>query len=302
MDARALCAVLLDPHDQAQYALGSALALALGQAGAAPLQAALPKVAPHGRAPGGVYALYYTNRAHPLYGGCLRDVPLYIGKAMAPCHAESQRVQRVTRHPVAARLADHRKSIEQARNLDVADFVYKHLDVNYAWIEGVETVLIQHHQPLWNTVLRGFGNHAPGRGRTGQKRSEWDTLHPGRPWAAQLACDVPSAVHVDNVRRVCAQRGLAPCISWTSNPLVYSTSKSSSSSSSSPSAPSSPVSSAPSPASSPSSDAHSASASPSESSAASMSSAHGAGAACDTAASSLSSSVSLRMPTGFGGC
>lgn len=31
-----------------------------------------------------------------------------------------------------------------------------------------------------------FLNHDPGRGRRGQEKSAWDTLHPGRHWAATL--------------------------------------------------------------------------------------------------------------------
>jgi len=46
-----------------------------------------------------------------------------------------------------------------------------------------ERFLIEHYRPVWNTVVDGFGNHAPGRGRASMKRPRWDILHPGRPWA-----------------------------------------------------------------------------------------------------------------------
>ena len=49
-----------------------------------------------------------------------------------------------------------------------------------------ETAAISMHQPLWNTLIDGFGNHDPGKGRYEQMRSKWDTLHPGRPWAERL--------------------------------------------------------------------------------------------------------------------
>jgi hypothetical protein len=39
---------------------------------------------------------------------------------------------------------------------------------------------------LWNDVLLGFGNNAPGGGRGRQKRSRWHTVHPGRSWAKRL--------------------------------------------------------------------------------------------------------------------
>ena len=50
-------------------------------------------------------------------------------------------------------------------------------------IGTVEAALIKISQPLWNTVVDGFGNHDPGSGRYEQARSDWDVLHPGRLWA-----------------------------------------------------------------------------------------------------------------------
>jgi hypothetical protein len=46
-------------------------------------------------------------------------------------------------------------------------------------------MLIEHHQPVWNKIIDGFGNHDPGKGRYNQQRSAWDTLHPGRSWASK---------------------------------------------------------------------------------------------------------------------
>ena len=54
-------------------------------------------------------------------------------------------------------------------------------------ISSVEAQLIRTYTPLWNTIVDGFGNHDPGRGRYNQSRSEWEILHPGRPWADRLA-------------------------------------------------------------------------------------------------------------------
>jgi len=50
--------------------------------------------------------------------------------------------------------------------------------------------------PLWNTVIDGFGNHDPGAGRYNQAKSAWDVLHPGRPWAERLSGASP---HVEDV-------------------------------------------------------------------------------------------------------
>jgi hypothetical protein len=46
----------------------------------------------------------------------------------------------------------------------------------------VEAELIRRYAPLWNSTIDGFGNHDPGAGRREQAKSEWDVLHPGRPW------------------------------------------------------------------------------------------------------------------------
>ena len=54
-------------------------------------------------------------------------------------------------------------------------------------VSAVEAQLIRRFSPLWNSVVDGFGNHDPGKGRYEQARSEWDVLHPGRPWAERLA-------------------------------------------------------------------------------------------------------------------
>jgi hypothetical protein len=50
-------------------------------------------------------------------------------------------------------------------------------------IGTVEAALIRHYLPLWNTVIDGFGNHDPGKGRYEQAKSDWDVCHPGRAWA-----------------------------------------------------------------------------------------------------------------------
>jgi hypothetical protein len=49
-----------------------------------------------------------------------------------------------------------------------------------------ERFLIEHHQPLWNVCLDGFGNHDPGKGRHQGEITWWGALHPGRVWAARL--------------------------------------------------------------------------------------------------------------------
>ena len=84
------------------------------------------------------------------------------------------------------RLREHARSVEAAENLNVADFTYKHMAVVPVWITLAERFLIEHYKPVWNLCLDGFGDHDPGSGRRDSQRSWWDTLHPGRSWAAAL--------------------------------------------------------------------------------------------------------------------
>ena len=58
------------------------------------------------------------------------------------------------------------------------------------WIGLTEQVLISEYRPTWNVVVDGFGHHDQGRTRRNQRRSRWDTLHPGRSWAAHYQDNV----------------------------------------------------------------------------------------------------------------
>jgi len=80
-------------------------------------------------------------------------------------------------------------------NLQTEDFncrftILTHIETDL--IGPVEAELIRRYQPLWNCVIDGFGNHDPGSGRYNQAPSEWDVLHPGRPWAERLTGVLPS--------------------------------------------------------------------------------------------------------------
>jgi hypothetical protein len=66
------------------------------------------------------------------------------------------------------------------------DFQCRFLVVDDIWIPLAESMLIEIFRPAWNMVIDGFGIHAPGKGRYGQQRSVWDSLHPGRSWAERL--------------------------------------------------------------------------------------------------------------------
>ena len=134
----------------------------------------------------GVYTLHYTGDFSP-YSDIEEGVPIYVGKADPP--GRRQGCTTSTNSPITVlsrRLQEHAESIEAASNVNLADFRCRWLVLDPVWIGLTEQVLISEYQPIWNVVLDGFGNHDPGAGRRNQRRSRWDTLHPGREWALSL--------------------------------------------------------------------------------------------------------------------
>jgi hypothetical protein len=140
----------------------------------------------------GVYALYYTGD-FPLYMEISRrnearqwNLPIYVGKAIPPGGRTGGLDQAV--RAVGAlrdRLRRHAQSLDQAVNLDLADFHFRALVIDDVWIPLGENMLIESFRPLWNTSLSGFGSNPTGGPRAGQASSRWDTLHPGRAGAGQ---------------------------------------------------------------------------------------------------------------------
>ncbi len=144
----------------------------------------------------GVYAIYYTGSLDYVGDGSLRDVPVYVGKAVpAGARKGTSRADPAADRTLHRRLRDHAKSIEQAENLSLDDARCRYLVVVPVWISLAERFLLGHFRPLWNTVLDGFGNHDPGRGRVNSARPRWDIMHPGRPWAGRLrAVETPDDI------------------------------------------------------------------------------------------------------------
>jgi hypothetical protein len=160
----------------------------------------------------GIYAIYYTG-SFPLYGkiaaanknGLFRW-PIYVGKATPRGGRRGGVGIADDPGPVLFnRIREHCRSLEQAQNLDVADFFCRHLVVDDIWIPLGESLLIDMFKPVWNMLLDGFGNHAPGSGRYNQQRSPWDMVHPGRDWAERCAENQTS--HKDIVASV--KKGVA---------------------------------------------------------------------------------------------
>lgn len=121
--------------------------------------------------------------------------PIYVGKAVpAGWRTARGNVTTLIGQRLYGRLAEHVTSLQHASNLDPEDFRCRFMILSGTetdLITSVEAELIRIYRPLWNSVVDGFGNHDPGIGRRAQAPSEWDTLHPGRPWAARLTGQAP---------------------------------------------------------------------------------------------------------------
>lgn len=157
----------------------------------------------------GIYALFYDGD-FPAYGelaeqnrNCPASWPVYVGKA-APSARKGEKMPEEAKvistyigTSLYGRMRNHRKSIEAASNLDVRDFSVKLLVLSYIWVPMAETTMISRYRPLWNTVVDGFGNHDPGKGRINGMRSRWDTLHPGRPWASKYPERAESSLDIE---------------------------------------------------------------------------------------------------------
>ncbi len=120
--------------------------------------------------------------------------PIYVGKAVPPGWRKARKIQ-ASSAALYNRLKEHSRSIQQAQNLDIGDFMCQFIILENDesnLISTIEAELIRRSMPLWNTVIDGFGNHDPGSGRYNQAKSEWDVLHPGRSWVRRLTGLAPS--------------------------------------------------------------------------------------------------------------
>ena len=150
---------------------------------------------------GGVYTIYYRG-GFETYEGMAPDDPIYVGKADLPGKRQGRAAPKRADQALYRRLAEHAGSVRYAKNLDLADFRCQWLVLDPIWIGLTEQVLISEHRPIWNVVVDGFGQHNQGRTRRNQRRSRWDPLHPGRPWAnlCQDGADSTADIPVDVIR------------------------------------------------------------------------------------------------------
>jgi hypothetical protein len=134
----------------------------------------------------GVYAIYYTGDFPAYQPARGTEIPLYVGKADPAVPRADTAVEQGER--LCGRLRDHAKSVRLAENLDLDDFPCRFLVVKSAWQNTAETYLINRFKPVWNKEMKvayGFGKHGDAPTTRSNRRSAWDTIHPGRHWAGQ---------------------------------------------------------------------------------------------------------------------
>ncbi|EJC63250.1 hypothetical protein QWA_06565 [Alcaligenes faecalis subsp. faecalis NCIB 8687] len=135
----------------------------------------------------GVYAIYVRPDADTIYRDVLHEeYPIYVGKAV-PSGSRQGRSTTSNRQ-LRSRLMEHRRSIEQG-GMPASAFYCRFMimqGLGEDLIPAMESTLIRRYHPIWNSYIDGFGIHTPGAGRFNQQPSEWDTLHPGRPWLDKL--------------------------------------------------------------------------------------------------------------------
>jgi hypothetical protein len=138
----------------------------------------------------GVYAIYYHGNSYkayqPLSG---TETPIYVGKAdPANAHAETAEAQGTALYN---RLKEHAGSITKAK-INLNEFRYRSAAIQSGMQSAVEDYLIRLFQPIWNKEVKvcfGIGKHGDKASTRTNKRSPWDTMHPGRKWAADTTMD-----------------------------------------------------------------------------------------------------------------
>jgi hypothetical protein len=151
----------------------------------------------------GVYVIYYRGDFSPYSAIAHANAeewkqPIYVGKAI-PRGGRKGGITSNTPGSGAAlsmRLRKHGESIRAVENLRIEDFVFRYVVLDDIWIPLGENILIESFKPLWNVAVEGFGINDPGKGRSAQKRSPWDVLHPGRGYASRLTGGGPEVTAV----------------------------------------------------------------------------------------------------------
>ena len=141
----------------------------------------------------GVYAIYYLGKTEtdylPISG---TETPIYVGKAN-PKNYEAETVEEQGQ-ALYKRLMEHVKNINRTE-LVLSDFVYRAAPIQSGMQAAVEEFMIRLFHPIWNKETKicfGIGKHGDAATTRGNKRSPWDTMHPGRKWAKATKDDQTS--------------------------------------------------------------------------------------------------------------
>lgn len=142
----------------------------------------------------GVYAIYY-NGPFPAYATISgTETPIYVGQAAPAINNARTPLEQGPR--LSSRLSEHGKNIAKATTtLDLADFECRSLVVQSGGQTAAEDYLIHLFRPIWNSetnILYGLGKHGDDATTRANKRSPWDTMHPGRKWAEASKVDAKS--------------------------------------------------------------------------------------------------------------
>ena len=142
----------------------------------------------------GIYAIYYKGGFEPYAKLVESDHPIYVGKADPENASAKNAIAQGTK--LAGRLAEHAKSIGKAETtLAIEDFKCRFLIVQSGFQKSAEDYLINFFKPIWNSETKicfGLGKHGDSSKTRDNKRSPWDTMHPGRAWADQSTKDQKS--------------------------------------------------------------------------------------------------------------
>ncbi len=147
----------------------------------------------------GVYAIYYKGSFPAYHPISNTETPIYVGQASPSLSNARTPVEQGAK--LSGRLSDHRKNIGKAMStLDLVDFEFRSLVVQSGWETAAEDYLIHFFRPIWNSetnILYGLGKHGDSATTRANKRSPWDTLHPGRAWAAASTEDAKSIGQIE---------------------------------------------------------------------------------------------------------
>ena len=146
----------------------------------------------------GVYAIYYEGsdvKAYEKLSGT--ETPIYVGKAdPAEPYAETTEGQG---EALYKRLKEHAKNIGKT-DLEPCDFTCRYAAIQSGMQSAVEHFMIRFYQPIWNKEIKvcyGIGKHGDSAKTRANKRSPWDTMHPGRKWAVDTKEDQKSRAEVE---------------------------------------------------------------------------------------------------------